>query len=297
MIIDTVALERGIRTEFNKAYHTAPAPPLDAIFLRVPSTGASEKYGWMGDVPTLREWLGDKHVKAASDHEYTLANKDWESTIGVDRNEIEDDQMGMIKPRIQMLSIRAKAYPARLVSDLVINGTTNLAYDGSAFFADRTAPNDNLLAGSGVTDANLLTDLAAARAAMMRFHDDNGEDLGIVPDTILCPPELEPQFQKLIASTTHITASAQGIANVWAGSIKRVFVDSRLSDANDWYVLMTDWPLKPFIYQERKKPMLVAMDKNTDTEVFMRKRLLYSVEMRGVGGYGFYQQAVKIVNT
>ena len=297
MIIDTVALERGIRTEFNKAFHAAQPPALEPCYTTVPSSGADEKYGWLGDMPQMREWLGDKHIKAALDHEYTITNKDFESTISVDRNEIEDDRMGIIKPRVQTLAARAKNYPAKLVGDLIINGTTGLAYDGSAFFADRTAPNDNLLAGAGVTDANLLTGLAAARTAMMRFHDDSGEDLQMVPDTIICPPELEPQFQKLIKSVTHITATASGVANVWAGSIKRVIALSALSDANDWYVLQCDWPLKPFIFQNRKPPKFVSLDRDTDMEVFMRKRLLYSVEMRCNAGYGFYQQAIKTVNT
>jgi phage major head subunit gpT-like protein len=55
--------------------------------------------------------------------------------------------------------------------------------------------------------------------------------------------------------------------------------------------------LKPFIYKNRKSPRLVAMDKDTDEQVFMRKKLLYSVEMRCNAGYGYYEMAVKVVNT
>lgn len=296
MIVDTVLLEKGLKVEFNKAYHEAKQPDYMMVATKITSKSNSEKYGWIGDMPQLREWFGDRHVKSAEDHEYTIVNRKFEGTVDVDRDEIEDDQIGGIKPRIQQLAVRAKEHPMVLLSDLIANGTTGLAYDGAAFFSDRTV-NDNLLAGSGVTDANLLTDLATGRATMMKFVDDNGEPLGITPDTVICPPELEIQFQKILQSSTYITATANGVKNVWAGSLKRVVVDYRLTDANDWYLLAVDYPLKPLIYQERKPPQFIALDKPTDYESFMRNRLLYGVDYRGNAGYGFYQQAIKFVNT
>ena len=297
MIIDTIALTKGIRAEFNKALVTGPGGRYDNAFTRAPSTAASETYGWIGQVPTLREWVGEKKVKGLQDHSYTITNKDFEGTIGVDRNEIEDDQVGIIKPRIQDLALRAKQFPSRLVSDLVINGATYLAYDGSAFFADRTAPNDNLLAGAGVTEAHLYTGLTAARAAMMVFTDDEGEVMEIEGDTIICPPALEVLFMKIANSQAYVGGSATvAEKNIWQSIIKNVIVDPRLSDADDWYLAAMQYPLKPFIYQERKKAHIVSMDKDTDVNVFMRKKLMYSVEMRGNAGYGFFQMCVKTVN-
>lgn len=297
MIIDTVALEKGLKTTFNKAYNEAKQPDLMPITTKVTSQSASEKYGWIGDMPQLREWFGDRQIKEAQDHDYTITNRDFEATVGVDRNEILDDQMGIIRPRIQTLAVRAKDHPNVLLSDLLVNGTTLLAYDGSAFFADRTAPNDNLLAGTGTTDAQILTDLGTVRAAMMRFHDDNGEDLGIVFDTIVCPPELLDTFGRIMSSATHIAASASGVVNQWKTVVKRVIANHRLTDVNDWYALAADLPLKPLIYQERKAPEFVSLDKSTDPEMFMRKRMLFGVDYRGNAGYGFFQQAVKVVNT
>jgi hypothetical protein len=42
--------------------------------------------------------------------------------------------------------------PIKFLSNLVINGTTGLAYDSSAYFSNR-ATNDNLLAGTGTSEA------------------------------------------------------------------------------------------------------------------------------------------------
>lgn len=296
MIIDTVALEKGLKTTFNKAYNEAKQPDLMAITTKVPSTSASEKFGWLGDMPQLREWFGDRQIKEAADHEYTITNRDFEGTVGVDRNEIMDDQMGIIKPRIQTLAVRAKEHPNVLLSGLIVNGTTLLAYDGSAFFANRTAPNDNLLGGTGTTDAQILTDMGTVRAAMMRFEDDNGEPIGMVFDTIVCPPELLDAFGRIMSSATHIAATASGVENQWKSVVKRVIVNWRLSDVDDWYAFAADRPLKPLIYQERKAPEFVSINKSTDPEMFMRKRALFGVDYRGNAGYGFFQQAVKVVN-
>ena len=285
-----------VRAEFNKAFSEAPKDRYNKAYTEVPSNQEYELYEWLGSAPVISEWLGGKKIKTPKDYNYTIRNKDFEGTLAVDRNAIEDDRVGIIKPRIQDLALRAKNFPSRLVSDLIINGDTNKAYDGNAFFANR-GTNDNLLAGTGTTESAILTDLATARKTMLQFVDDEGEVLEIEGDTVVCPVDLEPTFMKIVKSSTYITASASGVANVWAGIIKNVIVDPRLTDSNDWYLLATGYPLRPFIYQNRKPAKLVALtDEEASEMVFMYRKLLYSVELRGNAGYGFYQMAVKMVN-
>ena len=55
----------------------------------------------------------------------------------------------------------------------------------NAYFSNR-ATNDNLLAGTGTTEAQILADLAAARAAMMEFEDSEGEPLGFMGIIKIC---------------------------------------------------------------------------------------------------------------
>jgi len=296
MIVDTVLLTKGLRAEFNRSYLKSAAPKYEPIITRINSAAASEQYGWLGSVPQMREWIGEKTAKFVNDYDYTIVNKKFESTIAVDEDEIDDDQIGAIMPRVRMLSDRARKWPNIMCSDLVINGTTNLAYDGSAYFADR-AVNDNLLAGSGVTEANILTDLATARAAMLKFVDDFGELVEVEGDTIVCPAELEVIFQRIVESQTYVTATNEGVVNKWAGTVKTIIVDARLTDANDWYLFAANQPLKPLIYQNRKAPQFVAMDSRDSEHRFFNGKLFYSAEMRGNAGYGFPQFGVKTVNT
>ncbi|MCY9771153.1 Mu-like prophage major head subunit gpT family protein, partial [Paenibacillus alvei] len=58
-----------------------------------------------------------------------------------------------------------------------------------------------------------------------------------------------------------------------------------------WFLLCTTKPLKPLIYQNRKEAKFVAMDRDTDENVFMRKQFLYGVDGRSNAGFGFWQMA------
>ena len=203
MIIDTIALTKGLKVIFNQVLATFPINEgLMSLATRVQSNANSETYGWLGDVPQVREWLGAKKAKSLKDYSYTITNKDWEGTLEVDRNELEDDQTGMIRPRIEMLTRAGLEKEALLISDLIIDGTTNLAYDGVAFFSNVSGDRviDNLLGGTGTSLDQIKTDLTSARTAMMRFYfDQSDRKYGFNMDTVVCPPELEIKFKEIMA--------------------------------------------------------------------------------------------------
>lgn len=296
MVVDTIALTKGLKTTFNKAYKAAPKPDYELLTFTVPSKSDKELYGFLGATPALREWFGERHVDSLKDYEYEIINRDFEATIGVDRNELEDDQYGMIKTRVQEMATKAKRYKDILISALVQASLTGLAYDGAAYCSNRTAPNDNLLAGTGVTDAQLLTDLAVARAAMRAFVDDKGEVMGLKGDIVVCHVGEELAFMKIMESTTVPGSVSVGEANVFNKILKAVICDARLTDDNDWYLLDSSQLLKPFVFQNRKSPQFVALDKANDEQVFMRKKILYGVDMRCNAGYGLFQHCIQTVN-
>lgn len=63
--------------------------------------------------------------------------------------------------------------------------------------------------------------------------------------------------------------------------------------ATPWFLLDTSRGLKPLIYQNRRAFDLVALDKPTDPNVFMRAEYIYGVDGRAAAGYGFWQMAVR----
>lgn len=296
MLFNTKILQNGLNAQFDEQYRRFLQNPeimrAMEMMTMIDSQKASESYAWLGDVPGVQEWIGTKDLGGLSDYDYTIKNKDWYAGFSIDRNEIEDQQIPAIGPRIAAVASKVARWPYELVLQLVINGTTNLAYDGAAFFSNRST-NDNLLSGSGVTLANLKTDITTARTTLMRMVTDQGEFMGIRGNLILCPPELEVTMLEAINAPSIATNGVGTSINPLSGFGLSVLAMPELTDANDWYMLDTTQPLKPFIFQRRKAPVPVL----DDTEVADSRKLKYSAEMRGNAGYGFYQMAVKVTNT
>ncbi len=129
------ALQTGFRKEFQDAFDAAQAEvQYKQIATIVPSTTASNTYGWLGDFPDFREWIGDRIAKDMAAHGYTIANKDFESTVAVKRTNIEDDQVGIYAPMMAHMGRRAALFPDQLVFELLKAGHSTLCYDGQNFF-------------------------------------------------------------------------------------------------------------------------------------------------------------------
>ncbi len=164
MIINQANLSgiyRSFKTVFNEAFDGAPSQwPI--VAMQVPSEGRSVDYKWLGDFPILREWMGDRAIRDLSAFHYEIVNKDYEATIEVDRNDIEDDQIGVYTPMIQGLAWAAKQHPDILVFSLLKAGFSTLCYDGQYFFDTDHAAGSDVISnfGGGSGDPWFLLDLS-----------------------------------------------------------------------------------------------------------------------------------------
>lgn len=125
------------------------------IATEIPSKTNVNTYAWLGDFPRMREWLGDRVIQGLDGKSYTLANKSWELTLGVPRDDIEDDQYGLYNPIAEAMGAEIKLHKAELVFQTLQNGgeATSLCYDDKPFFAtDHPVGNEavsNDLTGAG----------------------------------------------------------------------------------------------------------------------------------------------------
>ena len=74
MLINNANL-KTLFTAFNAAFRAGlgqAESQYNQIATTVPSTTSAEEYGWLGKVPGLREWLGDRVKHAIELHGYTL---------------------------------------------------------------------------------------------------------------------------------------------------------------------------------------------------------------------------------
>ena len=127
------ALRAGFKTSFMGGLAQASSQ-YGQIATTVTSTSGSEKYGWLGKMPRIREWIGDRVIQNLMEHDYEIKNKPFELTIGVDRDDIDDDNLGVYGPLFQDMGMETAAHPDTLCFPLLNAGFSTLCYDGQNFF-------------------------------------------------------------------------------------------------------------------------------------------------------------------
>lgn len=290
------ALFTSLKTTFNNAFAAAPST-WQKIAMKVPSTTGQTDYAWLSKFPKMRRWIGEKNVKSLEAAKYTVTNEDWEATVEVDRNDIDDDNLGIYGPQAQMAGESAKQMPDEIVYEVVNGGFTTKCYDGQYFFdtdhpvrqvdgSIASVSNRGTKALSVATQAAAMASFGAARTAMRKFKDDEGRPLNITPNILLVPPALE-DVATLLMTTDRLE---DGKPNPYKGTAE-VVVDGRLSSDTAWFLLDTTKPIRPVIYQERKAPVFVQQTDPQADDVFNRRKYKFGAEARAAGGYGFWQLA------
>lgn len=295
IVTSPVTLARGLRASFVKAYAAAEdASEIKPYIMETTSDGSDEEYGWLGQSPSMNEWVDERKLKALNDFDYKLKNKDYEATLSVDRNAIEDDRLGNVQIRINDLASKAKLHPRKLFFEALLAGTTQLCYDGQPFFSNahvegKSGVQTNLMASAGVTLENISSDISAAVAQMKGLKDDIGEPLdeGDVEIGIICSLTMESKFNDL-----NSFEKINNTDNKYRGKIKSIVATGRYT-GNVWYLANIKNGLKPFIRQVRK-PVTFSSLENESESGFMRKTYHYGVDSREVFGYGLWQKMIKV---
>ena len=109
-------------------------PQWNRIASEVPSSSASNTYGWMKDLPDIKEWVGERQLATLDGYGYTITNKLWESSIRVKREHIEDDQIGQYSITAERYGRMTAVFPDKLCYALLCAGFKTLCFDGQNFF-------------------------------------------------------------------------------------------------------------------------------------------------------------------
>ncbi|MGE4296942.1 MAG: Mu-like prophage major head subunit gpT family protein [Desulfovibrionaceae bacterium] len=281
----------NLKTAFHKAFDAAPSQ-WDKIAMLVQSTGKQNDYAWLSNFPRMRKWVGAKAIKALEAFKYSIVNDDWEATVGVKRNDIEDDNLGIYGPQVQMAGFSAKQLPDEIVFALVDNGFASLCFDGQYFFdtdhpvAGASVSNKGVAVLSCATLAAAQASYGAARTALREMKDEEGRPMNITPNVLLVPPALE-DMANLLMTTERLE---DGKPNPYRGTAT-VVMSAHLTSSTAWLLLDTTKPVKPIVYQERKKPVFVQQTDTSSDAVFNLAEYKFGAEARAAGGYAFWQMA------
>jgi phage major head subunit gpT-like protein len=278
----------GIKTDFFEAYDNYKDVQYEKIATVTQSTKSTETYGWLGSIPKMREWTDERIPAGLLEHSYSITNKKWESSIAVDRTALEDEQYGHIRLRVQELAQNAQTHKDELVFGMLPLGVSTVCYDGQYFFDTDHSEGDSGTQANYTTSALGHESLKSAITAMMKIKDDKGRTMGIIPDTLVVPPDLKWTAIELLKAEYN-PESALRTPNVLQGALDLV-VSPYLTDTNNWYLLCTKKVVKPIILQERTAPEFVSEEEASHNAV-MRDQFLYGIRARYNVGYGLWQCA------
>lgn len=123
----------GFKSTFQNALQ-ASATSWGTIATEVDAQTETQEYGWLGSLPRIREWIGDRQVNNLRNYSFQITEKPWESTLEVNRRHIETDNLGIYAPRVQLLGQAAGSHYDELVWPLLGLGFSTACYDGQFFF-------------------------------------------------------------------------------------------------------------------------------------------------------------------
>ncbi|WJT10161.1 Mu-like prophage major head subunit gpT family protein [Vibrio harveyi] len=109
-------------------------PDYEKIATVTSSSSGATGYGWLGDFPRLKEWIGARQMKDLKKHQYNVVNKNFEDSVVIPRVDYEDNDYGRYGIVFEQMGYEARMYPDEHVFALLKSGFTELCYDGQPFF-------------------------------------------------------------------------------------------------------------------------------------------------------------------
>lgn len=286
MIISNASLA-ALRTNFSALYQAAfdSAPVFhDQLATTVPSTTSINTYGFLDRIPKMRKWVGPRQIQNLRERAAQIINEPYELTVGVDRDDIEDDNLGMYPALFKDMGIQAKKWPDQLLKTALQSGTSLTGFDAVAFFSNAHplsgTNQSNNFTGTALNSTNYPT----VRAAMSSYVGADGEPLGVEPDLLIVPPQLEGVARTIL----NADMINNGETNVWKGSARLLVVRELSNEPTVWYLADTTKAIKPFVFQQRKAPQFVSKTAETDENVFHDRQFLYGMDSRGAVGYALW---------
>lgn len=280
-------LRTQLFTDFMDAY-SATEVWWPQLATRVPSSSKQNDYGWMAKLPKPREWQGSRIVHNIAEHSYELPNRTFELTIGVGREELEDDQIVSASMAAGAGGESYRKYPDdRIAVELLQAGHSTLCFDGQNFY-DTDHPVNGRDASDG-TYSNYAasgmaldqTNFLARRAAMMSRTDEGGRPLGVRPSILQVPPALEGTAKLILEAER----TANGSTNITRGMATVMVTEELAGQDTTWYLHDTRRRIKPFVRQVRRPVQMVLKNRVDDDIVLIENEVRFYWDSREA--YGF----------
>jgi len=244
------ALQKSYNTAFQQGLSFVPPVSVDFLFRDFPSTTAANFYAWMEQIPGFREWVGDRVFKNVRGQKFEILNRDWEDSVSMARNEIEDDQYGVYTPLVQMMG---EAWTLKKYQLIIAVLTGNpLCFTGKSIFADDHPYGDNTV-DNVVTSALSEATFNAAFLAGSGWKFSNGELCRTRFTHLVHGPKLHETAFHIVDAQFHVSGGVQ-IDNPNYKRVQRVELEDLAGDFDDyWYLVDASKPIKAVARQIRRE--------------------------------------------
>lgn len=261
-------LTSAARTGFLSAVGSTPMP-WQQIAMVLNMTEPSVDVTDLGAVSMPTEAKGPSQVKQIIERSLTVKPRDWELTISLTYNAMQDDQTGELERKARGAGRNFQRHINNRVFTVLDAGdstTYGLCYDGQNFFdndhvdkgGEYQTNQDNEF-GLALSIDNFETVWVAAQG----FKDDAGEELGFNYDLLVISPSLFREAQNIIKNEWAYDTVNREI-NPYMGILKQPIVSPELS-ATAWFLIASSEEIKPLIVAIREQPNLQSawFDPNT----------------------------------
>ena len=257
----------------------------------IPGVSERVEFKWLGSIPTMKRWVGDRTLQKLRGESQVLTTEWWANGIEVDVDDLNSDtKLGLIPPRIRaMATAAARRMDAQVVAFYVdgFAATQGLTYDGQFLF-----DTDHTASGSGGTSQSNLQagvfnaanfNLALEKGA--EFLDDEGEPVDTLMKTVVAGTANQLALRTVLKQEFQ----AGGATNIDAGMADWI-ITPRITGTH-WF-LLTEEEIKAVILGIEIAPQFAAQDSPEAFEMFMRKNALYGAHTKFGTCYGPWQAAV-----
>lgn len=285
------AINKQFRALYDEAYQGGPAL-VPNFTMRTTATTAEGVYGWLGAIPSMREWLGDAVIQNLKTHEYRLPNKEFELTVGVDRVDIERDNLGVYSPFLTAMGASARQHPDQLLADTLLGGFTQKCYTGKNFFDTNHEPVKGKLKFTNLGTKKLsAANFEAARANIKNRRNAEGRPMNLGKDLVLIvSPTYEAEARRILTAEL-VQGDQAAISNVNKGTARLEVWPLLAASEHAWFLMDVGQVIKPFIFQMEKETQFHNADDPNSLEVMLKKRFIHQAEGRYNVGYGLPELA------
>jgi phage major head subunit gpT-like protein len=315
MIINNASQLQALFTSFiaryQDLYSSLPPPYIDRLANTTTTTTEITRFPWMGQLPVVREWIGDRKENSAALKFYDVTPKLFETTFGLDKSKIDDDQYGFFSSQIlPQMAMAARKWPDyRLVDEIQANRTWA---DGKAFFAvdhpihvDDSSikgfDGNNYFKNEYTSLPLTLDNYAFVRQDMMARVGENGKSLGIMPNLLVYESSNEQTALHILKSSMiapgtfgNQTTQVGAINNPYVGTAEGLLVPELAFDTGAgsatlgrWLLLDTTKSIKPFGWLLREAFSFAMRVSPTDPVVFDKNKYLFGGRGRAEAYNGF----------